>query len=91
MIDLPFQWPPHPKGDGGRAPGGWAANGMTNTELGDWVEEVVAEHFGCQSLLGSVRQGPFDVICGERVFEIKACTVEATEFKMKPRKEEVAR
>jgi hypothetical protein len=91
VIELPFLPPPPPRGGPGGAAGGFAANGMTNTELGDWVEEVIAEHFGCESLLPGVRQGPFDLICGQRVFEVKACTVQASEYKMKPKRGEVER
>ena len=91
MKALPFSFPPRPRGVPGGTAGGFAANGMTNTELGDWVEATIAEHFGCVSLLDGVRQGAFDLQCGDRVFEVKACTVQASEYKMKPKKEEVSR
>lgn len=90
MKALPFHFPPAARGNPGRSAGGYAANGMKNTELGDWIELVIAEHFGCVTMLEGRRQGAFDLRCGDRVFELKACSVESTEYKMKPKKRELA-
>jgi hypothetical protein len=86
---LPFVAPPAPRGRSGRKAGGYAANGMKVTILGDWIEEVIAANFGCVSLLDGKRQGAFDLRCGDLVFELKACSVESTEYKMKPKKSEL--
>lgn len=89
---LPFLAPPAARGTGGRKAGGFTASGLTNTELGDRVERAIAEQLAVASALpDNRRQGAFDLEDGDLVFEVKACTVEATEFKMKPKKAEVER
>jgi hypothetical protein len=83
--------PPAPRGRARRKGKGYAANGMTNTELGDRVEAALVEQLGFESALDGRRQGAFDLRLGDRVFEVKAVTVESSEFKMKPKRVEVER
>jgi hypothetical protein len=91
-TDSPWLAPPAPRGTRGGKAGGFAANGQKNTHLGDAVEAAIAGQIeGFESELDGKRQGPFDLRCGDLVFEVKACTVEALEYKMKPKKIEVER
>ena len=91
MRSLEYQWPPPARGNPGRKPGGYTASGEKAGDFGDWIEDVVSEAFGCENLrrLEGSRQGAFDLRCGDRVFELKACTVESTEYKMKPKAREL--
>lgn len=93
---LEFVPPPEPKGESGRAAGGFSAIGKTNTEIGD-LAEAASKQLGLESLLPpGKRQNPLDRkwvdprdpgnIWG---FEIKACTTAATEYKCKPKAHEV--
>lgn len=77
---------PRPNGRGGK---GWSSLGMSNMELGDRVEHAIAEQLGWTPLVGAlagkVRQGPFDLMDPKgRVCEVKACSVLAAEYKVKP-------
>jgi hypothetical protein len=68
---------------------GFSGLEMTNTELGDLVEAALVRELGWTPLVGAsagkVRQGPFDLIDenGAHV-ELKACSVYASEYKVKP-------
>lgn len=69
-------------------PPGYSGLEMTNTELGDLVEYALYRERGWTPLVGAgagkVRQGPFDMIDenGWSV-EVKACSVFASEYKIK--------
>jgi hypothetical protein len=90
---LPFKQPPEPKGKSGGKAGGWSSiKGMTNTSLGDMAEQAVSQ-FGLRSLLPEgKRQNPLDMEYDHSgyAFEVKACSVTATEYKAKPKAKEVA-
>lgn len=77
---------PRPNHSGGK---GWSAMGMSNMALGDKVEHAIADQLGWTPLVGAragrVRQGPFDLMDPKgRVCEVKACSVGAAEYKVKP-------
>ena len=87
---LDFIAPPEPTPVAGNRAGGFTASGLTNTELGDRVEASLTQ-LGFQSALDGRRQGPFDVTYGDLACEVKACTRQAREYKVKPKKAEVER
>jgi len=69
---------------------------MTNTELGDRVEGALAELPRWRALVGKkagkARQGNFDVEAPDGMWcEVKAVTVFAGEYKVKPKAREVKR
>jgi hypothetical protein len=83
--------PPVPTGKPGeRRGGGMTATGLTNTELGDAVERALQQAFGYEDAHPGRRQGAFDLRVGNDVFEVKAVTTAACEYKAKPKKAEVA-
>ena len=90
---FPSRTPPSPGGRPGGKAGGFTASGLTNTELGDAVEAAIIRGLKVftSDLPEGKRQGAFDLRVGDRVFEVKSCTVQATEYKAKPKKEEVTR
>ena len=67
---------------------GYSGFEITNTEFGDLVERALVERLGWKALVGAsagkARQGSFDMIDerGRRV-EVKACSVYASEYKVK--------
>lgn len=68
---------------------GFSGLEMTNTELGDLVEAALVRKFGWTPLVGAgagkVRQGPFDMVDDRGMYvEVKACSVYAAEYKVKP-------
>ena len=88
---LPWQAPPPPLGRNAGAghAGGVTATGQTNTALGDAVEFALCQQLGFRSALGKKRQGPFDLLEADGYgFEVKACTRQATEYKVKPGKKD---
>lgn len=75
---------------------GYCGLGMTNTELGDRVEAALAEMPRWRALVGKkakkARQGPFDTQAPDGMWcEVKAITVFASEYKVKPKAREVTR
>jgi hypothetical protein len=82
--------PPDPTGRKGRKAGGYTAIGITNTKMGDAVEQALADHFGMTNEHPEKRQGPLDVSIGKEGYEVKAVSTSATEYKAKPKKHEVA-
>lgn len=89
---LKFVPPPEPKGKAGGKAGGFTATGHTNTEVGDAVEAASNQVGFVSALEEGKRQGPFDLAFEgnpEFVFECKACTTSATEYKAKPKKSEM--
>jgi hypothetical protein len=88
-----------PKNAEGRPTTGYSANGMTNTAFGDMVE-ILSSQLGMRNILPedkrsnkSVKEegSSIDVEYDHSgyAFEIKAVTVEATEYKAAPKKEEL--
>lgn len=68
---------------------GYSGLEMTNAELGDLVEAALVRKFEWTPLVGAsagrVRQGPFDLIDENGCYtEVKACSVYASEYKVKP-------
>lgn len=68
---------------------GFSGLEMTNTELGDLVERALVRKLGWTPLVGAaagkVRQGPFDMVDERGMYvEVKACSVYAGEYKVKP-------
>jgi SPP1 gp7 family putative phage head morphogenesis protein len=91
LPEVPWVDPPPPTGvRGQRKGGGMTAIGLTNTELGDRVEDALVEHMGMVNEHPTVRQGPLDLSIGEHGYEVKAVTEEAAEYKAKPKASEVA-
>lgn len=87
-----FVAPPPPQGTGGKQKYGFAANGETNTKVGDGAEAAL-KGLGLRSILPpGQRQNPLDVEYDHSgyAFEVKACTTNAKEYKAKPKKAEVA-
>ena len=96
-IDPPskkFSDPPEPTGKAGRSAGGYTSTGHTNTELGDKAE-ALTQALGLRSILPEGRRSGYDVRESTLdreydhsgwAFEVKACTVAATEYKAKPKK-----
>jgi hypothetical protein len=84
IAEVPFKPPPTPTGRSGGRAGGFTATGITNTQMGDAVESSLRK-LGFEDIDPSRRQGPFDVrLKGtNRVFEVKACTRAAAEYKIK--------
>lgn len=88
---LPWHDPPPPMGKAGqRKAGGFAANGVKNTDLGE-LGEGTAQGLGMVSLLGEKRQGPFDLgVPGTPLaFECKGMTTHSTEYKVKMKTKEL--
>lgn len=89
---LPWHQPPSPQGKAGQnKAGGFAANGIKNTDLGE-LGEGTAQGLGMVSVLEGKRQGPFDLgVAGTRlVFECKGMTTHSTEYKVKMKSKEVS-
>jgi hypothetical protein len=86
----PWEDPPERTGQGGGKAGGYTAIGITNTQLGDSVENALQTHFGMSNEHPDRRQGPLDVTYGSHGYEVKAVTREASEYKAKPKASEVA-
>lgn len=82
-------WVDPPKLKGSRAP--TTAGGLSTAELGRRVEHALAQHLGFELLHPSIAQGPFDLGCGDAVFEVKAVTTAAHEYKAKPSRAAVLR
>jgi len=69
---------------------GMSGLGMTNTELGDRVEAALAKRAGWKALHSTYRQGSFDVEGPDGIwYEVKACSVYASEYKAKPSAKDV--
>jgi hypothetical protein len=83
----PWRDPPSPTGRAGqRRAGGYAANGETNTRIGDLGEASLIRQAGMRSLLPpGKRQGPFDMEYDRTswAFEVKTVTTGSTEYKIK--------
>mgnify|MGYP000995196072 CR=1 FL=1 len=89
---LPWHQPPAPMGKAGQnKAGGFAANGIKNTDLGE-LGEGTAQGLGMVSVLEGKRQGPFDLgVAGTPlVFECKGMTTHSTEYKVKMKSKEVS-
>lgn len=81
--------PPAPKGTIGEGrTGGYAADGRTNTEVGDLAEAALTQ-FGLVDLHPGRRGGKLDAGHGKWAFEVKSHTVDATEYKIKMRASEM--
>lgn len=84
--------PPPPRGKaGGNKAGGLTATGETNTRMGDMAEAALMK-LGLRSILPpGKRQNPLDVEYDHSgwAFEIKACSINATEYKAKPKAAEM--
>jgi hypothetical protein len=94
MYGTTMTLPPAPRGTARKTVGGYASNGMTMTALGDAVERAIADQLGWRDLSAErgIRQGAFDLETPEgELVEVKACSVEASEYKAKPKASEVAR
>lgn len=74
---------------GARSFGGYSYVNLSNTELGKRVEHALAEHLGFTLTHPDRNTGPFDLACGDNVFEVKAVTRGAGEYKAKPKSHEV--
>ncbi len=88
-----------PKNAEGKPTTGYTASGMTNTSFGDMVE-TISSQLGMRSILPEGRRSNKNVKKeGSSIdveydhsgyaFEVKAVCVEATEYKAKPKKDEV--
>lgn len=93
----PRAWkePPPPKGVRGEGKaGGYSADKAfgTNTALGRVGEVAFAKHTGGEILHpeGKGEQSPLDVLVDGYGFEVKAVSVQATEYKATPKKHEIA-
>ena len=89
-----------PRNAEGRPVTGYSASGLTNTAFGDMVEQVSSQ-LGLRNILPEGRRSNKNVAEeGSSIdteydhsgyaFEIKACAVEAQEYKAAPKKEELA-
>lgn len=73
-----------------RASNGFSALGLSNTVLGDRVEAALVRLPGWKALHTTYRQGAFDVEGPDGVwYEVKACSVFASEYKAKPKAHEI--
>jgi hypothetical protein len=79
---LKWKKPPPPKGKAGGKAGGFAANGKTNTDVGDTAEAALVD-LGFEDAHPGRRQGPLDVTLGDYGFEVKAVTTASGEYKVK--------
>jgi 8-oxo-dGTP pyrophosphatase MutT (NUDIX family)/2'-5' RNA ligase len=90
LPELPWHEPPHPTGKAHeRKGGGMTAVGVTNTKLGDTVENALQAHFGMANEHPDRRQGPLDVRIGQHGYEVKAVSQAASEYKAKPKHNEI--
>lgn len=83
--------PPKPQGKGSGKAGGYAANGKTNTEIGDAAESALAKDMDLHNMHPDQRQGKFDLKYDStnQVFEVKTCTTSAKEYKIKMKGKEL--
>lgn len=86
----PWVSPPSPQGAKGGKPGGYTAVGITNTELGDKVEDALQRHLGMKNEHPGRRQGPLDLRFDGHGYEVKAVSSMADEYKAKPKAREIA-
>jgi hypothetical protein len=87
---LEWQEPPAPTGRAGdRKAGGFTADGVTNTKLGDAAEKTLQRYLGFLNAHPGRRQGPFDLRLGRNAYEVKTVSVSSTEYKAKPKASEM--
>jgi hypothetical protein len=91
LIEHAWVDPPDPTGLGKRKTNGFTAIGITNTALGDAVENALIEHLGMSNDHPGRRQGPLDLTYGKNGYEVKAVSTSAKEYKAKPAKDAVER